>query len=77
MKAVATSTDRSRFDEIFVSALRRVRNDFLEMPGLQLTPAQGARLWALDPEFCRDVLDALVATRFLTRTGGSLFARMP
>lgn len=70
-------TDRSRFDELFVSALRRVRNDFLEMPGLQLTPAQGARLWAFELDLCRDVFEALVATRFLTPTRGSMFARMP
>jgi hypothetical protein len=75
--AVTTSLDHSRFDEMFVVALRRVRNDFLEMPGLQLTPAQGARLWSFDLELCRTVLDALVATRFLTRSRGSVFVRTP
>jgi hypothetical protein len=70
-------SDKSRFDDLFVTALRRVRNDFLEMPGLQLTPVQGARLWTFDLELCRDVFEALVATRFLTRTRGSTFARMP
>jgi len=69
--------DRALFDDLFVSALRRVRSDFLEMPGLQLTPAQGARLWTFDLELCRDVFNALVATRFLTRTRGLMFARMP
>jgi len=68
---------RSRLDDLFVTALRRVRSDFLEMPGLQLTPAQGARLWTVDPELCREVFEALVATRFLTRTSSSMFARMP
>jgi hypothetical protein len=29
--------------------LERVRNEFLEMPGLRLTPTQAARLLALDP----------------------------
>ena len=47
------------------------------MPGLQLTPAQGARLWAFEPDLCRDVFEALVSTRFLTPTRGSMFARMP
>ena len=64
--------DHSRFDEMFVVALRRVHNDFLEMPGLQLTPDQGARLWSFDLELCRAVLDALAATRFLTRSRGSV-----
>ena len=60
---------------MFAAALRRVRNDFLEMPGLQLTRAQGARLWTLDPEVCRAVLDALIATRFLSETKGATFMR--
>jgi hypothetical protein len=51
--------------------VRRVRDEFLEMPGLQLTPAQAGRLWGLDGESCRHVIDALVATAFLrwTRSG--------
>ena len=69
--------DRSRLDDLFVIALRRARSDFLEIPGLQLTPAQGARLWAFELELCREVFEALVATRFLIRTSGSMFARMP
>lgn len=64
-------------DELFVSAIRRVRGEFLEMPGLQLTPAQAARLWSLDLELSAAVLNALVATRFLTRTRGAAFARTP
>jgi hypothetical protein len=34
-------------------------------------------LWAFEPDLCRDVFEALVATRFLTPTRGSMFARMP
>jgi hypothetical protein len=51
--------------------VRRVRQEFLEMPGLQLTPAQAGKLWGLDGESCRHVIDALVADAFLrwTRTG--------
>ena len=33
-------------------ALRRARADFLEMPGLQLTPAQARRLWMLEADDC-------------------------
>jgi hypothetical protein len=29
-------------------ALRRVKGEYLEMPGLRLTPAQAQRLWGLD-----------------------------
>jgi hypothetical protein len=59
----------------FASALRRAQADFLEMPGLQLTAAQGARLWCVDAALCGRVLDALVESRFLVRTRNSLFAR--
>jgi hypothetical protein len=59
----------------FASALRRARADFLEMPGLQLTEAQAARLWCFDLALCARVLDALVESRFLVRTRNSLFAR--
>jgi hypothetical protein len=74
---LATRTDRSRGDEIFVAALRRVRRDFLDMPGLQLTPAQAARSWTFDLELCQAVFDALLATHFLTRTTRATFARRP
>ena len=38
------------------------------MPGLQLTLAQAARLWGLEPRACRDVIEALVASAFLRWT---------
>jgi hypothetical protein len=46
----------------------RIRSEFLEMPGLQLTLAQAARLWGLEPRACRDVIEALVASAFLRWT---------
>jgi hypothetical protein len=46
----------------------RIRSEFLEMPGLQLTPAQAARLWALEPRTCHAVIEALVETAFLRWT---------
>lgn len=48
--------------------LHRVRAEFLEMPGLRLTPEQAARLWSLEPAVCLFVIDALVGARFLRRT---------
>ncbi len=59
----------------FADAMQRVRAEFVEMPGLRLTPAQGARLWHFDRDFCEAVLSALVDTKFLVRTRHSLFAR--
>jgi hypothetical protein len=57
-------------------ALRRVKGEYLEMPGLRLTPAQAQRLWGLDREACDALLGALVDTKFLYRTRDGAFMRM-
>jgi hypothetical protein len=59
----------------FEDAMRRVRAEFVEMPGMQLTPAQAARLWHFEPEFCKAILSALVDTKFLVKTRREKFAR--
>jgi len=56
--------------------LRRVRGEFLEMPGMRLTEAQAGRLWNLDAASCRAVLTALVDSRFLFTTGDGAFMRL-
>lgn len=56
-------------------ALRRVKGEYLEMPGLRLTPAQARRLWGLDPAACDALLGALVDTKFLYRTRDGAFMR--
>lgn len=48
--------------------LRRVRAEYLEVPGLALTRDQARRLWGLDAETCDLLLAALVESRFLRRT---------
>ena len=40
--------------------VRRVRAEFLEMPGLRLTFAQAMRLWGLSENDCQRVIDALI-----------------
>ena len=55
----------------------RIREEFREMPGLRLTPAQATRLWGLERDTCAAVIDRLVASDYLrwtdtgsvTRTG--------
>jgi hypothetical protein len=54
----------------------RVREEFREMPGLRLTPAQATRLWGLEQETCRAVIDVLVAAAFLRWTPGGLVTRI-
>ena len=61
--------------DLFAAALRRAQAEFLEMPGLQLTEAQAARLWAFDSALCSAVLSSLVESRFLVRRRNASFAR--
>jgi hypothetical protein len=56
--------------------LRRVKGEFLEMPGLRLTLAQARRLWGLDEALCAALLDALVDAKFLFRTHDGAFMRI-
>jgi hypothetical protein len=48
--------------------LRRIRGEYLEMPGLRLTPAQAQRLWGLERGRCEMLLCELVDLKFLSRT---------
>jgi hypothetical protein len=56
--------------------LRRVKGEYLEMPGLRLTEAQARRLWNLDHASCSALLGALVDARFLFRTRDGAFMRV-
>ena len=56
--------------------LRRVRGEFLEMPGLRLTEPQARRLWGLDATSCDVLLGALVDAKFLFRTRDGAFMRV-
>ncbi len=47
----------------------RIVGEYLEMPGLNLTIPQACRLWNLDRDACTQMLDTLVATGFLRRSG--------
>lgn len=53
----------------------RIRGEFLEMPGLRLTPQQASRLWALDPTTSARVLDGLASIGFLARTREGAYLR--
>jgi uncharacterized membrane protein len=50
------------------SLLNRIRGEFLEMPGLRLTPAQAARLWSLDGLSSQALLNDLTTSGFLIKT---------
>ena len=62
-------------DMAVTTALRRVKGEYMEMPGLRLTPAQAQRLWGLDRESCQALLGALVDAKFLCQTRDGAFRR--
>ncbi len=53
----------------------RIKGEFLEMPGLSLTPGQAQRLWNMDSQSCQAILDMLVDLRFLHRTSQGRYSR--
>jgi hypothetical protein len=55
--------------------LRRVRGEYIELPGLRLTTAQAQRLWGLDRASCDALLSALVDAKFLSKTRDGAFVR--
>jgi hypothetical protein len=57
------------------SLTSRVRGEFIEMPGLTLTPAQAARLWAIDAVTSERILQGLKSAGFLNRNRAGAFSR--
>jgi hypothetical protein len=67
-----TPATRAIPDELF----RRIQSEFLEMPGLRLTPPQASRLWGLDRDLCGLLLARLVDAKFLMRTRDGSFVQL-
>lgn len=59
----------------FKNATDRIRAEFMEMPGLELSLPQAVRLWGLGPDDCRGVIDSLVECGFLRWTPRSTILR--
>ena len=59
----------------FQALVERARGEFLEMPGLQLTINQAARLWGLDTAACQRVIAVLIGSAFLRWTRDGKVAR--
>jgi hypothetical protein len=55
--------------------IKRICGEFLEMPGLGLKREQARRLWQVDDEFCGEILDFLVESRFLCRRSDGRYVR--
>jgi hypothetical protein len=54
--------------------VNRIKAEYLELPGLQLTPWQAQRLWGLDQVQCDAILEVLVETAFLRKTKNGAYA---
>ncbi len=71
---VAARSDLPALDS-FEHLARRVRNEYLEMPGMSLTLGQAQRMWQLRRTECEHLLDVLVYSGFLERTPAGAFVR--
>jgi hypothetical protein len=58
------------------TTLKRVRAEFLEMPGLRLTREQTQRLCGVERTQCQRVLDTLVDMKFLCVKPDGAYARV-
>ena len=57
------------------AVVRRIRAEFVEMPGLRLTPAQAIRLWGLEREAFHAVIESLIGSSFLRWTTSGAITR--
>jgi hypothetical protein len=53
----------------------RIREEYLEMPGLALTCLQACKLWAVDQRTCQRLLGELIREGFLQQNDEGLFVR--
>lgn len=53
---------------------KRLRAEYLEMPGLRLTSEQVERLCGIERALCRSVLESLVDEKFLSLNSDGLYA---
>jgi hypothetical protein len=56
--------------------LKRIRAEYLEMPGLRLTLEQARRLCGVERALCQRVLDLLVDEKFLCVKSDGVYARV-
>lgn len=68
-----SDSQRAHDDEKLV---RRICGEFLEMPGLRLTSAQAERLFGMDEDTCRRLMEALVAHKFLARSARGMYVML-
>jgi hypothetical protein len=60
----------------YETLLKRIRAEYLEMPGLHLRLEQAQRLCGMERMVCRQVFDALLEARFLCVTPDGSYVRL-
>jgi hypothetical protein len=55
---------------------KRVRAEFEEMPGMTLTMPQASRLFGIEREICKRIVERLVTTSYLKWTDSGTFTRV-
>ena len=60
---------------LIANLITRIRAEFVEMPGLELTLPQAARLWNLGMEDCGHILNVLTTAGFLRWTAAQTVVR--
>jgi hypothetical protein len=54
---------------------RRIRREYLDLPGLSLSASQAQRLSNVDSESCQRALEMMIRERFLRRTPQAQYVR--
>jgi hypothetical protein len=73
-KAAGDDHDRNACDPLDTT-IDRVRSEYREMPGLRLTLDQMGRLWMLDSQTCRILVEKLIEAEFLEPTRDGQYVR--
>jgi hypothetical protein len=60
----------------YQQVFERIRGEFLEMPGMQLTLEQVERLSGIESAICKTVLDDLVRAGFLCISANGSYGRV-
>ena len=76
MTTTGTSTASPNRIETTAVLVNRIKAEYMELPGLSLTPWQAQRLWGLDELQCEAILKALVDAAFLRLTRNGCYARI-
>jgi hypothetical protein len=74
-KPSAAMMERANIGDSIDATIDRIQSEYREMPGLRLTLNQMRRLWMLDRQTCRTVIEKLVDARFLMPTADGRYVR--